>query len=107
MFANFQISAFIPCAAIGLVLIVLSAILLTGNGAVLIAGYNTLPQREKEKFDASRLSKFIGKVLLPVGVLTFGIGFGWSWFVPVYIAAVIVIVTAAIIYANTGNRFKR
>lgn len=102
MFSNFSFES----AVVGVILIILSAVLLTGHGAMLIAGYNTLPQREKEKFDHKRLSKFIGKVLLPVGVLTLLIGFGWSWFIPVYIGAVVILVVIAIIYANTGKRFQ-
>ena len=37
------------------VFIVLSAILLSGNGAMLIAGYNTAKEEEKAKYDEKKL----------------------------------------------------
>lgn len=34
-----------------------------GKGAFLIAGYNTAPKREKEKYDEKALCRFMGKLM--------------------------------------------
>ena len=44
---------------------VLGIYLSTGRGTFLIAGYNTMPKEEKEKYDAVALCKFMGKMMLP------------------------------------------
>jgi len=97
--------------AIGGVMFVLSIILLTGRGSSMIAGYNTKPKSEKEKYDAPALSRFMGKILLPLSVLTALNGIEQlhelSWFWYAWGAAFLVIVAFAVVYANTGNRFKK
>ncbi len=42
------------------VLAVLSIVLLSGHGSSLVSGYNTEPQKEKEKYDAKKLSRTTG-----------------------------------------------
>jgi len=97
----------IICAASGL-LIVLSIVLLAGRGSFLIAGFNTMPKEGKEKYDAKALSKFIGKILLPIGVLLplQGIERIAGWFVWVFLAVTLALVIFATVYVNTGNRFR-
>lgn len=46
---------------IGLLIIAMAIVLLTGRGAFLIAGYNTLSKEEKEKYDSRALCCFMGK----------------------------------------------
>ena len=92
---------------------------LTGRGSHLIAGYNTMSKADKGKYDSKALSKFIGKtVLIPVGLSTVlfavGLTFGAThsnllmW---ITIIAYCLIVTGlsifAVIYCNTGNRFRK
>ncbi|WP_237475779.1 DUF3784 domain-containing protein [Virgibacillus salexigens] len=43
--------------------IVLGIILINGKGSSLIAGYNTMPPEEKEKYDTVALCKFMGKMM--------------------------------------------
>lgn len=82
-----------------------------GKGSSLIAGFNTLPEEEKEKYDAVALSKFMGK-------MTFALSFSvvlWlisevyeiNWLLYFGIALFIVITIFIFIYVNTGNRFKK
>lgn len=101
----------IICTAIGGVLIILSIILLTGRGAFLIAGYNTKSKSEKEEYDVPALCRFMGKILLPLALLIILIGIErlheFSWFIPAWMIITIGVVTFTIVYANTGNRFKR
>ena len=106
--------------ALGLLLTVLGLyMVLTGKGSLLIAGYNTMPEDEREKYDNTALSKFIGKAIItPLGILTvlfaLGASFGFKYNISLFWVAVIiysVIVTGlsifAVIYLNTGNRFKK
>lgn len=91
----------------------------TGRGSFLIAGYNTMSKEEKEKFDSKALSKFIGKcIIMPTGLLTILFAIGLTYGVRhnitllwTTIIAYCVIVTGlcifAVIYLNTGNRFRR
>lgn len=41
--------------------IFLGTVFISGRGAFLIAGFNTLPQEEQDKYDTVALCKFMGK----------------------------------------------
>ena len=56
------------------VCLILSVILLSGNGAWLIAGYNTAPYEEKEKYDDEKMSRATGVLMLFAAVLVVGLG---------------------------------
>ena len=103
--------ALITCGAIGLLIIIMSVFLLSGRGAFLLAGLNTMSKSEKEKYDIPSLCKFMGKVLLVVGVLTLLVGieylYAFWWFWLIWGILFIGITVFAIIYVNTGNRFKK
>ena len=90
-------------------LIIMSLVLISGRGAFLIAGFNTMSANEKAKYDAGAMCKFIGKVLLPIGILTPFIMFKSisGWYPWVYFAVVTGLSIFAAVYANTGNRFKK
>ncbi len=100
----------VPLIIIGL-FIVLGVIFSSGKGAFLIAGYNTLPKEEKEKYDTASLCKFMGKMM-------FGISFClllWvlsdalkiKWLFTIGLIAFFCIIAFTLVYANTGNRFKK
>ena len=103
--------ALIITGGVGLLLVIFSIILLLGKGSFLIAGYNTMPQREKDKYDSKALCRFTGKILLPIGVLTpfltLGAIYNIKWLIAVYVITIIGLVTFSIIYCNTNNRFKK
>lgn len=89
----------------------LSLYLLQGKGGFLIAGYNTLPKEEKEKYDEAALCKAMGKVMLSVtGSLLFyvlGEVLGKDW---PFITGTIVMIAAiliGVIYINRGNRYRK
>ena len=46
-----DIVALVITCSIGAIVVVISAVLLSGRGAGMIAGFNTLPADEKEKYD--------------------------------------------------------
>ena len=97
--------------AIGIVLIVMAIIMLSGRGANLIAGYNTFSDQEKRKYDTKRLARFMGGILLPIGLafpcIAIGGIFDLWWMPIVFIGLSVGLLIFAIIYANTGNRFKK
>ncbi|MDR1330151.1 MAG: DUF3784 domain-containing protein [Oscillospiraceae bacterium] len=101
-----SLPALIISGVLGAAIISMAIILLRGRGAWLIAGFNMLPEREKRRYDQAGLCRFMGKILLGVGVLTLPMGFGLGWYPFVYIPAVLGLVIFAAVYANTGNRFK-
>ena len=56
-----------------ILLFVLSAVLLTGHGSFLIAGYNTSSQEEKEKYNAQKLCRTAGLSMLLILFVTAGL----------------------------------
>ena len=105
---------------IGFVVIVLVALSLVGmaiplllcKGAWLIAGYNTMNQEEKTNWDGPALARFVGKILLAIGLVTlpYGVGvfyFSLGWLTWAYLAFTVGLSVFAVIYCNTGNRFRK
>ncbi|MGM8214826.1 DUF3784 domain-containing protein [Bacillaceae bacterium W0354] len=91
--------------------IVLGIFLINGKGSFLIAGYNTMPPEEKEKYDTVALCQFMGKMMF---ALSFSMLF-WvvseayeiNWLLYFGIALFIGIIVFMLIYINSGNRFKK
>ncbi|WP_322173596.1 DUF3784 domain-containing protein [Acutalibacter caecimuris] len=99
-------------AFVFLSLIGLSIPLMLGKGTWLIAGYNTMSAEERAQWDGPALAKFTGKILLAIGIasLLYGLGlflFGLEWLTWAYLAVVVGLSIFALIYCNTGNRFKK
>ncbi len=82
-----------------------------GKGSSLIAGFNTLPEEEKEKYDAAALCKFMGKMMFTLSfsvvLWLISIVYEMDWLLYVGIVLFIVITIFILIYVNTGNRFKK
>ena len=107
----FVLAGYIIAGTVFAALIGLTVLLLTGRGANLVAGFNTLPKEEKDKFNTKFLCKFMGIMLLflnllinamiiciafneNVAAIVFGTAFG---------AAVIFI----IYYMNHSKKFRK
>ncbi len=82
-----------------------------GRGASLIAGYNTLPESEKAKYDEVVLCRFMGKIMYGVSFSLFLFALSaalnleflfWSGLILIF-----VLVIFAVVYANTSDRFKK
>ena len=77
----------------------------------MIAGFNTMSEEEKEKYDTVALCKFMGKTMF---ALSFSMVF-WvlseayeiKWLFTFGVVLFIGIIAFILIYANTGNRFKK
>lgn len=108
---NTDIVLLLISTILGLLLIIMGLVLFNGRGSFLIAGYNTLSKEGKEKYDIKALGRFIGKILLTIGLITpiFTVGaiYEIEWLSTVYTFCVIGLSIFAIFYSNTGNRFRK
>ena len=87
------------------ILVAISAILLSGHGANLIAGYNTAPKEKKEKYDEKKLGRVIGTGLLAIAILfpfaVLGHTLLPAWVAYAFLGFIIVDSIVMIILANT------
>lgn len=91
--------------------LIFAVFLSKGKGASLLAGYNTMSDREKAKYDEVAFCKFMGKIM-------YGISFSILLFAMsemlenqvLFIIGLILLLTLIIfglVYSNTRNRFKK
>lgn len=97
----------------GAISLVTGLIVKLAKASALIAGYNTMPRDQKAEYDEEALTRFVGNLLMLSGaVLLAPLPFlfivdnhegllSMAWMV--FLAFII----GGVIYANTGNRFKR
>lgn len=95
-----------------IICLAVTIILLSGKGAMLVAGYNTLSEEKRDKINKSALSRFVGKVMIFVTlsfiltlVDTMWLQTDWlaQWAVIMLLGAV----ACALIYSWNFKRFKR
>lgn len=94
-----------------LLLLALGIYLLQGKGAMLIAGYNTLPKEEKEKYDEAALCKATGKLILsfivPITLISLGDLLQINSLLIAGGILLAILIFFGLIYINTGNRYKK
>ena len=82
-----------------------------GKGMSLIAGYNTLSPREKDKYDKEKLSRAMSRMMFllagtwavaAAGVYIRSNALCWAG-----IALFLAVIIGGVIYMNTGNRLKK
>ena len=82
-----------------------------GKGMSLIAGYNTLSHREKEKYDKEKLCKAMsGMMFLLAGtwaVAAAGVYIRSNALCWAGIALFLAVIVVGVIYLNTGDRIKK
>ncbi|MDR0347370.1 MAG: DUF3784 domain-containing protein [Coriobacteriales bacterium] len=92
-------------------LLAMAVVLLNGKGAFLIAGYNTMSAREKATYDERALCRSMGKLMLAVtlaiALVFVALLIDQSWLLYSGIALSVVLPLGYLVYANTGNRFRR
>lgn len=85
--------------------------LLQGKGAWLIAGYNTLSDEEKAKYDEKALCKATGKMMFGItfsmAFIFLGELFQVEGFVITGVVLMIAIILVGVIYLNTGRRYLK
>ncbi|MDR1993645.1 MAG: DUF3784 domain-containing protein [Nitrososphaerota archaeon] len=91
--------------------LVMAVFLLKGKWSFLIAGYNILDEKEKRKYDHKALCHFIGGLMLVFAFATALFPMGIYFETPSLLYGGIGLIfggaIGTIIYANTGNRFRR
>lgn len=95
-----------------LILLIPALVLLTGRGGgVLIAGYNTLPESEKAKYNRKALSQAVGMLLLAmdlaVFLFTLSLQRGMEWPLALGIVVCIAAIIGSLVWINAGERYKR
>ncbi len=90
---------------------IISIVLLTGRGADLIAGYNTLSTKEKQKWNAVAMCRFVG-ILLLVNLLLLSAGIVvlivWESMTAFWVLLVLSMIWLGLglLYLNKSKRFK-
>lgn len=82
-----------------------------GKGASILAGYNTMPDSKKARYDEVALCKFMGKIMYGISfsIVLFSLSELFENQI-IFIVGLILLLSFiifALIYANTGNRFKK
>lgn len=94
-----------------LLFIIIGVFMISGKGAFLIAGYNTMPKEEKEKYNEKALTTFMGKMMFALAFsMTFWAGsaaLDIMWLFWVGLILFIGITFFMLIYMNTSKRFKK
>ena len=94
-----------------LIFLLLGVIFSRGKGAFLIAGYNTAPREEKAKYDEKALCRFMGKLMFALAgcwcPVVLGTALDLGWLLGAGITAFLAVMFGGVIYANTGNRFRK
>lgn len=100
----------------GLIPIIILFILLAitfflGKGAMLIAGYNTMSKKDKEKYDEKALCHFMGWIMLLLAISMVFPVFGellQNNILPIIgFSFIVIVILFMIIYLYAGNRFKK
>jgi len=111
MFENMSVTESLIWGCVLIPMIVMSLFLLNGKGAFLIAGYNTMPKEEQAKYDAKALCRSTGWFLLWtifwIMLVPFGIHGENTGMLYCTVGIITVSTLAFVIYANTGNRFRK
>lgn len=94
-----------------LLLVLLGIIFSLGRGSGLIAGFNTMAEEEKNKYDVIALCKFMGKAMFAVSfsmlLCLIGMIYESDPLLYLEIALAIAISLLSAIYSNVGSRFKK
>lgn len=89
----------------------LGVLFINGKASFLIAGYNTMPAEEQQRYDIESLAKFMGKIMFSVsGGLVLIMLSEMVDAVALSVVGTILIVASsifALVYTNTKNRFRK
>ncbi|MEK4025267.1 DUF3784 domain-containing protein [Sporosarcina sp. FSL W7-1283] len=82
-----------------------------GKGAFLLSGYNTMPEEKKAMIDELSLCKFMSKIMYGlsfcIGLFALSELLNQQILFVVGLALFVLLVVFAVVYSNTGNRFKK
>ena len=93
-----------------LLFIALGIAISKGWGINLIAGYNTMPEQEKEKINKKALCKYVSRLMFLLAacwcVLSIGLELEIMWLFWVGFGLFLGVTAFFVIFLNTGNRLK-
>ena len=93
-----------------LLMLTMAVFLMNGKGSFMIAGYNSMSKREKEKYDQKKLCQFTGLLLIIISVcmiiMFIGIYFSINWLTHFGVALIVVCSTGGAIFMNKSKRLK-
>lgn len=97
---------------IALCFIIVAVLMIKGKGAAVVKAFISLNKNAAEKrYDVKKLTRFIGYVLLVIGILTPLNAVGGMYNIRLltdgYVFAVIAIVVAAAAYCTVSSRFRK
>ncbi len=104
---------FLPLVHVGmgLLLVVLGYLMRVKQWAWLISGYNTSSAEEKAKYDTVALCNGVGNFLYFLGFTLFVASIGFlleaRWITSMGWILFVVAVIVFLVYANTGERYKK
>lgn len=85
-----------------------------GKASWLIAGINTSSEEEKEEYDECALCTFVGRLMFVLGAIWLLMALAKLFFALIFTIILMIgiflfvgVIIAAVIYMNTGNRFKK
>lgn len=91
--------------------ILLGVILSFGKGSWMIAGYNTSSRKEKARYDEKKLCKGVSRLMFALSacwlVIALSEVFKTMALLWVGLSLFLIVVIAALIYMNTGNRYMK
>jgi len=97
--------------AIMAMFILLGIVFMCGKGAWLIAGYNTSSAYEKSRTDEKALCRFMGKSMFVLAAcwipMCLNAVTGKMWLLWTGLGLFFIAIMVIVIYANTGNRFRK
>lgn len=95
----------------GLFFLILGYLIKVNKWSWLISGYNTASTEQKAKYDQKALCNGVGSFMYLLGFTQFIVSIGfWREVIVLQIMGWVLFVVAVIvflIYANTGNRYKK
>ena len=93
------------------ILLVLGCVLLSGRGAWLIAGYNTMSPEEKAKYNEKALCRAMGWMMLALagawGLVTAAMLLNLTWLLWVGNLLFVAVIIVGAVYLNRSDRVKR
>ena len=91
--------------------LILGIFLSKGKGASFLAGYNTMSESKKAEYDEIAMCKFMGKIMYGIcfSILLWALSELLEYQILFVIGLILFfsLIIFAIVYSNTGNRFKR
>ena len=88
--------------------IILGITLSMGKGMFLIAGFNTMPKEQQQKYDVISLCKFMGKLMFMISFCMIFLLLSDTFIMNALgFTLLLVSIIFSVIYLNTGDRFKK